>query len=96
MSNNLVTMQIVRSILQLFLRAFSSRKIAHDLDISRNTVKLYLDRFNACAFSLEQLYQMDDAPLHAVAYTDAKQIQSDPRTEAFKSRIASFRHESPI
>ena len=90
MSNNLVTMQIVRSILQLFLRGFSSRKIARDLDISRNTVKLYLDRFNACAFSLAQLYQMDDAPLHAVAYTDAKQIQSDPRTEAFKSRIAYF------
>jgi len=34
MSNNLVTMQIVCSILQLLLWGFSSRKIARELDIS--------------------------------------------------------------
>ncbi len=90
MSNNLVTMQNVRSILQLLQRGFSGRKISRELVLSRNTVKLYADRFNACAFSLEQLQQMDDAGLHAIAYADAKQLQADPRTGDFKSRINYF------
>jgi transposase len=90
MSNNLVTMQNVRSILQLLQRGFSGRRISRDLLLSRNTVKLYVDRFNTCAFSLEQLQQMDDAGLHAIAYADAKQLQADPRTGDFKSRISYF------
>jgi transposase len=90
MSNNLVTMQNVRSILQLLQRGYSGRKISRDLMLSRNTVKLYADRFNACAFSLEQLQQMDDAGLYAIAYADAKQLQADSRTGDFKSRINYF------
>jgi transposase len=83
-------MQNVRSLLQLLQRGFSGRSISRDLKLSRNTVKLYVDRFNACAFSLEQLQQMDDAGLHAIAYADGKQMQADPRTGDFKSRINYF------
>lgn len=90
MSNNLVTMQNVRGILQLLQRGYSGRKISRDLLLSRNTVKLYAARFNACAFSLEQLQQMDDAGLHAIAYADARQLQADPRTGDFRSRIDHF------
>lgn len=93
MSNNLVTMQNVRSKLQLIIRGFSGRKISRDLVLSRNTVKLYTVRFNTCAFSLEQLQQMDDAGLHAIAYADAKQMQADSRTGDFKSRINYFMAE---
>ena len=87
MSNNLVTMQHVRTIIQLLQRGFSGRRISRDLQLSRNTVKLYSDRLNACAFSLEALQQMDDAGLGAIAYADAKQMQSDARKGDFKSRI---------
>src|SRR5688572_20090429 len=90
MSNNLVTMQNVRGILQLLQQGFSGRRISRDLMLSRNTVKLYVERFNGCAFSLEQLQQMDDSGLHAIAYADAKQMQADPRTGDFKSRISYF------
>jgi len=83
-------MQNVRSILQLLQRGFSGRKISRELALSRNTVKLYVDRFNACAFSLQQLQQMDDAGLHAIAYADAIQLQADPRAGDFKSRINYF------
>jgi FixJ family two-component response regulator len=72
MANNLVAMQQVRSILQLLQRGYSGRKISRDLVLSRNTVKLYTDRFYACAFTLEQLQQMDDAGLHAIAYGRCK------------------------
>jgi len=90
MSNNLVTMQNVRSILQLLQRGFSGRKISRELSLSRNTVKLYAGRFTACAFSLAQLQQMDDAGLHAIAHADARQMEADPRTGFFKSRIDYF------
>lgn len=90
MSNNVVTMQNVRNILQLLQKGFSGRKISRELDLSRNTVKLYTDRFNACAFSLEQLRQMDDAGLHAIAYSDAKQMQDDARTSVFKLQVPYF------
>ncbi len=90
MSNNLVIMQQVRTLIQLLQRGFSGRRISRDLRLSRNTVKLYSDRFNACAFSLEALQQMDDAGLSAIAYADAKQMQADPRKGDFKSRIPYF------
>lgn len=90
MTNNLVTMQNVRSIIQLLQRKVSGRGISRDLKLSRNTVKLYLDRFNACGFSLEELQKMDDAGLRAIAYVDAKQMQADPRNGYFKSRIDYF------
>ena len=93
MSNNVVTMQNVRSILQLLQKGFSGRRIARELDLSRNTVKQYTDRFNACAFRLEQLHQMDDAGLHAIAYADARQMQDDDRASAFKLKVPYFLDE---
>lgn len=90
MSNKLVTMQQVRTIIQLLQRGFSGRCIARDLQLSRNTVKLYTDRFNSCGFSLEALQQMDDAGLSAIAYADSKQMQADSRRGDFKARIPYF------
>lgn len=90
MSNNVVIMQNVRSILQLLQRGYSGRKIAKELGLSRNTVKQYTDRFTACSFSLEQLFRMDDAGLHSIAYADAKQMQDDERTSIFKLQVPCF------
>jgi transposase len=90
MSNNLVTMQNVRSIIQLLQRGFSGRKISRDLNLSRNTVKLYVDRFNACDFSPDELQRMNDADLSVIAYADTKLMQVDPRRADFKSRIDYF------
>ena len=93
MSNKLVTMQQVRTIIQLLQKGFSGRKIARELQISRNTVKQYTSRFQACAFSLEALQQMDDAGLSIIAYADAVQMQPDSRNGDFKSRIPYFLEE---
>ncbi len=93
MSNKLVTMQQVRTIIQLLQKGFSERKISRELQISRNTVKQYAVLFKACAFSLEELQLMDDASLSAIAYADAKQMQADSRKGYFKSRIPYFLSE---
>lgn len=90
MSNNLVSMQQVRTLIQLLQRGFSGRRISRDLQLSRNTVKLYSDRFNASALSLEALQQLDDTSLSVIVYADSKQMQADPRKEDFKSRIPYF------
>jgi hypothetical protein len=90
MSNKLVTMQQVRAIIQLLLKGYSGRKISRELQMSRNTVKQYLDCLAASAFSLEALQQIDDASLGAIAYADAKQMKPDSRNGDFKSRIPYF------
>ena len=86
----MVTMQNVRGILQLLQKGCSGRKIARELGLSRNTVKLYSDRFTSCALTLGELRQMDDAGLHAIAYADVKQMQDDDRTSAFKQKTPYF------
>lgn len=90
MSNHLVTMQNVRSIIQLLQRGFSSRRISRDLKISRNTLKLYVTRLNASGFSLDELQLMDDEGLSAIVYADAQQMQTDPRRDDFRARINYF------
>ena len=90
MPNNVVPMQNVRGILQLLQKGIPLRQIARELNLSRNTVKLYTDRFHACACSLEQLQQMDDARLHAIAYADAQQMQDNDRTHVFKLQLPYF------
>lgn len=90
MSNTLVRMQNVRSIIQLLQRGFSSRRISRELKISRNTLKGYVDRLNASGFSLEDLQLMDDAGLSSIVYADAQQMQPDARRDDFRSRINYF------
>ena len=93
MSNKLVTMQIIRQIIQLLGKGYSGRKIARDLKLSRNTVKQYVELINTCGFSLKELQQMDDAALSTITYADAKEMQPDSRIGYLKSRINYFAAE---
>lgn len=93
MSNKLVSMQIIRTILQQLQKGASGRHIARQLHISRNTVKQYAERFEGSSYSLEQLQQLDDAALSAIVYAEAKQLQSDTRLTDFKTRLEYFFEE---
>ena len=86
-------MHNVRSIIQLLQRGFSQRRISRELNLSRNTLKLYVDRLNASSFSLDELQLLDDAGLSVIVYADAHQMQGDPRREDFTSRINYFLSE---
>jgi hypothetical protein len=61
-----------------------------NLQLSRNTVKIYLERFNASSFSYEQLLKMDDAGFYAIAYASTRQLQPEPKKEHFLSGIDYF------
>jgi transposase len=93
MSNKLITMQIVRSIIQQLQRGFSHRRIARELQLSRNTVKRYAMQLTSGTQSLEVLQQMDDANLSAIVHATAQQVQPDARKTDFISRIDYFLSE---
>ena len=90
MANNLVSMQHIRLLLQYTLKGFSQRKIARELSLSRNTVRLYSTRLAASNYSLADLQQLDDATLSSITYGDAIRIKSDKRLEDFKSRMPAW------
>ena len=93
MANNLLSMQHVRSLIQQLQKGFSQRRIAGELQLSRNTVKQYASRLLQSSHSLEQLQHMNDAALADIIYAHAKQSQTDPRKEDFKTRVPYFTAE---
>ena len=62
MANTLDLMDI-KQILTLQLDGLSNRKIAETLGISRNTVNSYMKLFNACDYSIEELFGFDNTSL---------------------------------
>ena len=86
-------MQYVRSIIQQLQKGFSQRRIAGELQLSRNTVKQYVGSLLDSAYSLDQLQQMDDAALACIIYAHCKQSRPDGRREDFKERVTYFTAE---
>src|SRR5438132_10745047 len=93
MSNKLITMQIIRSIIQQLQKGFSHRRIARELQLSRNTVKHYAVQLLSGTCSLEELQQMDDASLSTIVHAKAKQVQPDPRRADLNARMDYYLSE---
>ena len=87
MANNLVSMQHVRSSIQQLQKGFSQRRIARELQLSRNTIKQYAGQLLDSHYSLQQLQQVDDATLASIIYSHSRQWQPDARREDFKGRV---------
>ncbi len=68
MANTPKTMQQIRMMLQQLQKGISHRRIAGSLNISRNTVKHYVDRFLASSFSFQELLGLEDDALSALVY----------------------------
>jgi transposase len=90
MSNKLVTMQQIRLIIHHLQRGLSGRKIAKELGLSRNTVKLYTERITSSSFSLDELHKMQDTGLSAELYPSLEKTSADPRRQDFSERTALF------
>ena len=90
MSNKLVTMQQIRLIIHHLQRKQSGRKIAKELGLSRNTVKLYLDRIVGSSFSLDVASKMNDADLSALVYPSLEKFSQDQRRTDFSDRTVYF------
>jgi transposase len=90
MSNKLVTMQQARLIIHYLKRGLSGRKIAKELSLSRNTVKLYTERIKSSSFTLDELHKMPDGELSCQVYPSPEKASSDPRRLDFSGRTALF------
>jgi transposase len=93
MANKLKTMKNIRSVLVLHQKGFSGRQISKEMRLSRNTIKIYLDRFAASSLTLEQLLKLDDDAFGAIAYASYRQLAPEPKKEYFTSRISYFLSE---
>lgn len=93
MSNKLVTMQQIRLIIHHLQRHQSGRRIAKELGLSRNTVKLYLDRITDSCFSLDTIARMKDPELSALVYPSLEKYSGDQRRSDFSQRTAYFLSE---
>jgi transposase len=77
MANQVISMQQVRSVIQLLEKGFSLRAIASELSISRQSVTLYASKLHNSSYSFEQLRQLSDAELAAIVYTTAVSTSAD-------------------
>lgn len=94
MSNKVISMQLVRTLLQSLDKGFSLRHISRELKLSRKTVTQYVTRLQSSGYSFTALRQLDDALLASLVYTpksiDSPQTSDDPRKQDFLSRIDYF------
>ena len=86
-------MHQVRLLIHQLQRRLSQRMIARQLGLSRNTVKLYLERLQSSEKSLESLCKEEDAALSALVYAQQKPAVTDSRKENFHSRLSYFLKE---
>jgi transposase len=99
MSQKVISMLIIRTMLQLLQRSCSERTIAAELHISRNTLRKYDATFKACPYSYKELLDMDDTTLSEIVYPSTR-LQAntdstikDPRLEAFEALRGYFTNE---
>ena len=90
MSNKLVTMQQIRLIIHHLQRGLSGRKIAKELGLSRNTVKLYTERITKSSYSLNELHKMQDTGLSAELYPAPEKTSPDSRRLDFSERTVAL------
>lgn len=87
MANNLVSMQHIRVLIQHLIKGLSQRRIAVELQLSRNTVKQYVERLMASEMGYDALFKTDDATLSTIIYAHAARSKIDPRKNEFTSRV---------
>ena len=86
MSNKVISMQLVRTLIQLLEKGFSLRHISRELKLSRKTVTLYSTRLQSSDYTLIELRQLNDALLASIVYAPASidsSQTSDPRKQDF-------------
>jgi transposase len=83
-------MQTIRLLIQLLGKQKSQRRIAAELQLSRNTVKQYAGKLSSSGISAEALLKLDDASLAGIVYAGYKTHTADARRLDFEQRIEYF------
>lgn len=84
MSNQLINMSKVRTILSLYTQGVSKSSISNKTGVSRNTVKKYIRDFISLDVSLEELLSLTDTDLEQM-FVYVKPVDTSTRQEALIS-----------
>ena len=91
MANQVISMQQIRSIIQLLEKGFSLRAISAQLGMSRQPVTLYAARLKSTVHSLEQLRAFTDADLAAIVYaTTASPVVATDARKLYLSNLFPY------
>ena len=81
MANHPISMLLLRLLLQQKKQGLSNRKIVTNLQISRDTVNIYVQRISGGGRSLEELLSLTDEPLASYLMAPAVPEKRDKRYE---------------
>ena len=83
----------LRLLLRLLQQGISQREISRQLDISRTSVKSYIDRFQGSGRSLNELESMDDGSLLKISQGEIYRQKPDERFETLKPLLEFYAKE---
>lgn len=91
----MISMQQIRTIIQLLEKGYSLRAIATQIGLSRQPVTFYAARLKNAAYSFEELRQLPDADLAGIVYAPqvAVALPESARKQELDSRMAYFLSE---
>ncbi len=92
MAGKLRPMSQIKQLLQLHQQGEKIKFIARSLGISKNTVKSYLSKLEACSLDIKVLLELDDPVLEA-RFHAGNPAYRDDRFEHFKARLDYFAKE---
>jgi len=93
MANKTITMLQIRKVLQLLDQGFSQRRIAREVDISRNTVQDYCLKFFKTGLSVKQLLALNNYELNQCVIPDRSVPLKDNRYERLAPRLPDYLKE---
>jgi len=95
MANKLLSMHKIRQILLFLDRGISQRAIEKEVQITRKTIALYLQKFQQTGQSLSELLKLSDAQLEQILglIKPAVTVDADPRKIHFSNLIDYFNME---
>ena len=93
MANTTKNMQQIRHILQLRAQGVSIREIRNATGVSRPTIRIYLDRWEAMGLPWEQLSVLDDEALGIILYQEVQTGVDRDRLEDLQERIPKMLRE---
>jgi orotate phosphoribosyltransferase-like protein len=90
MANQPITMLQIRKVLQLLDQGYSQRRIAREVDISRNTVQDYCVKFLRTGLSSKQLLALTDHDLNQSITEERLIYLKDNRYERLAPRLPDY------
>src|SRR5674476_1695787 len=95
MANKVITMQQIRSIIQLLEKGYSLRSISAQIGLSRPPVTFYVARLKNAPYSLEALRQLPDEDLASIVYAPVvvKSLPWNARRQELDVRMPYFLRE---